>query len=714
MAKEKKTLIIVESPSKARKIQGILGESYQVIASNGHLCDLATTGKYNLGVDVSDSFKPIYRLIPDKEDKLKAIQVAARQCDQILLAGDDDREGEAISWHIGEALVKYNKPMKRLVFREITKAGIADGINNLRELNGDLFDAQQARRVLDRIVGFMVSPYLIKSFGPNLSAGRVQSVALRIITDRELEIEAFDPVEYWTLQANLSIRDESFIARLDFKPSSKKEADEVLGGLKGVSFVVKETNNEEKVVDPPCPFTTATMLSTAAKRLKMNAARATKAAQTLYEGGFVTYIRTDSIRCSDESIAAVRDYLKENNRSVPTQPIKYLDGSGQNAHEAIRPTNVSLEPSRIPEGDERLLYQMVWKRMLASQSISAVYDTGKVQIKAGKYCFVASGKSLKEKGWKAIEGEADDSSLLPAMAVDDPLLLQEPGVSAEKKKTKPPLRFKEHSLIEELEKRGVGRPSTFAAIMNKITERQYVTKDKETLIPTELGRSIVDNLKQFFQFMQIEYTAQMESRLDLIAEGKLSYAEMLKDFFLPFQKELILAQSTTEPDYGIMCDCGKPMKLRHGVYGYYMGCVDFVDCRATQSCDIVNGIPVIRDFAFSKRIVEDTVCPKCSAGMIKRDGKYGPFFSCSKFPRCSGMSKIPFGKSCPSCKEGELFVNYLDGGLILNCMRYPDCKHTEPLPAGTVVEWIPPSTLGPREPTKKQQRNYIKSEKVEE
>lgn len=707
-----KTLIIVESPSKAKKIQSILGDTYQVIASNGHLCDLASTGRFNLGINVANEFKPVYQLIPDKADKLKAIQMAARQSEAILLAGDADREGEAISWHIGEALVKYNKPMSRLVIKEITKKGIAEGIRTMRELDADLFDAQQARRVLDRIVGFMVSPYLIKSFGPNLSAGRVQSVALRIISDRENEIEGFVPQEYWNILAHLSNANGSLTAKLDHHLPNKLQADETLSSLKDKEFTAEAVEKEEKEVAAPPPLTTATMLALAAKRLKMTSARATKAAQTLYEGGFLTYIRTDSIRCSEDAVDEVRRYLKENEREVPSAPILYKDGDGQNAHEAIRPTDIFLEPSGIQEGDERTLYQMIWKRTLASQSLPALYDVCKVSIDAAGLSFKASGKSIKRKGWKELEGEEETFTLLPQMERGEVLKVVEPGVTAEQKATKPLPRFKEHTLIEELEKRGVGRPSTFATIMTKITERQYVTKDNGIFYPTDLGRKIVDNLKKFFTWMDVNYTAAMEAKLDLIAEGKLKYADMLKDFYLPFQKELILAQATTEPDYGIVCDCGQPMKLRHGVYGYYMGCVDFVDCKATKSCDVKDGMPVLREFAFATRLVAGTSCPRCSSLMVRRDGKYGPFYSCSKYPKCGGSAKIPFGKKCGTCGEGELFVNFLEGSLKLNCMRFPDCKHVEPIPDGAVVDWVPPSTLGPREPPQKVQKNFITTNAV--
>ncbi len=710
-----KTLVIVESPSKAKKIQHYLGADYQVVASLGHLFDLSQEGKYNLGVDVAAGFKPKYKLMPDKKDTLKIITDAAKQCDAIYLAADPDREGEAIAHHIGNALQSLNKPMKRVEFHEISAKGIRDGIANYRDIDENLFNSQQARRVLDRIVGFMVSPYLSKAFSKDLpddvklSAGRVQSVALRILTDREDEIEAFVPEIYWTIEAAVTDGDENFTIKLDHNVHSEKELEETLSKIKDQPLIVKSVDSRDKAVKPPAPFTTATLLQTAAKRLKMTAARATKAAQALYESGYITYMRTDSTRCSDESIAEAREYLKKNKRSIPDKPLQYDNKDGQNAHEAVRPTQMSLEPSDLSEGDGRILYQLIWKRMLASQSIDAVYATIKVLISAGEKTFVLNGKTLKVKGWKEFDKEDEKDILIPSLLEKQILTLINPGVTSEKKHTQPPGRFKEHSLIEELEKRGVGRPSTYSAIMSKISDRQYALKDKEIFRPTALGRKIINSLKKHFLFMKIEYTAQMEARLDKIADGSLLYETMLEDFYLPFQKELILAQSTMEPDFGHLCDkCGKPMKLRHGAYGYYLSCVDFLDCKNSKSCELVNNKPVIREFAFSKRLVEGTECPKCKSQMIKRDGKYGPFYSCSKYPKCSGSMKIPFGKKCGTCKEGDLFVNYLDGELKLNCMRYPDCKHSEDLPPDAEVEWIAPKSLGPREPPKGMMKNFIK------
>jgi DNA topoisomerase-1 len=707
MVKKDKILVVVESPAKAKTISKYLGKEYVVRASAGHIFDLSTGGKHNFGIDIDKGFIPKYTVIPDKKDKLKAIMNAAKSASSVYLATDDDREGEAIAWHLAEALKSVKVPIKRIKFREITKKGISDALKNIGDLDRGLFDAQQARRVIDRIVGFSVSPLLIHKFGPKLSAGRVQSVAVRIVVDREREIEAFIPEEYWNITATLAKKkelDDSFVAKYSKKVTDEKTAKKIKADLDGDDYNIKSLDESERKRNPPPPLITSSLAKSAAVRYKFTTARTMKAAQSLYEAGMITYMRTDSYRCSGESIMSCRGWLSENGYDCPEKPnfyavkkkgaknTKKAKAAAQDAHEAIRPTNVKVTPQNIYSSeDEQKVYRIVWERFVASQMLPALYDNVNAVIETTSgHQLKASGRTLKYAGWLEIahdlEKESNNDVKLPKLKVGENVILVKPKVVADQKFTKPPPRYSEATLIDELKKQGIGRPSTFAAIMSKITSRNYVERKAGAFCPTDLGKKIVDDLVKYYSFMNINYTANMEQNLDKIADGDLKYLDMLNDFYEPFQGELRKSEMSSNTDYGFECPkCGGKMVLNHGIYGYYLACYDYPKkCKGTISCNIVDDKPVPKE-SFKSEVVSGVSCPKCKSDMVKRDGKFGPFYACTKYPKCKGTRKAPYGKKCPQC-GCDLYATLWKGKDVLFCMGYPSCKYSEDLPKGTIAD----------------------------
>lgn len=700
-----KTLIIVESPAKARKISKILGDKFVVKASYGHVVDLSTDGFGNLGVDIDNDFTPKYIVIPDQKDKVKAIIAAAKGVDQIYAAPDPDREGEAIAWHLAEILKNTKLPIFRVTFDEITQKGIMKGIKAPRNINIDLFNAQQARRVLDRIVGFSVSPFLIRKIGPKMSAGRVQSVAVRMVVDREREIEAFKPEEYWPISAQLakSLKEESFSAKYINKVTNEKDALKIKSDLDNDKYKVFEVVEEQKPKKPNPPFITSSLASSAAGKYKFAAARTMKAAQALYEAGKITYIRTDSFRLSEDAVEECRLWLKENAYDIPDKSNIYATKkAAQDAHEAIRPTDVTLTPKNIflPD-DEQKIYTLVWERFVACQMNPALYDNVNVTIKTSSdYLLKANGRTLKYKGWLEIMGDIDndDSDVkLPILKKNDELILVSPKVKTEQKFTKPPPRFTEKTLIKELERRDIGRPSTYATIMSKITQRSYVQKKSNTFFPTDCGKKIVDKLVDAFCFMDYNYTADMEKKLDKIACGKLGYVEMLNGFYIPFKEELKKAYSVDQKDYGFICDkCKSKMVLRHSKFGFFLACSGYPKCNRTLSVDMVGDKPILRG-TLKPDLIDNIICPNCKSGMVKRDGKFGPFYACVEYPKCKGTKKVPYGKKCTECGH-ELYAAIYNNKNVLFCMNYPNCKHKEDLSDGEVAN---PNMVASKKPPKK-------------
>lgn len=686
-----KTLVIVESPAKSSKIAKFLGSNYVVKPTVGHIVDLSSRGKFNLGVDLENNFAPKYEVLPDKKDKIKAIVNAANKCEQILIASDPDREGEAIAFHIAEILKKTQKPIARIEFNEVTKKALLSAIKKPRELNEDLFNAQQARRILDRIVGFSVSPYLIKNIGPKLSAGRVQSVALRLVVDREREIEAFKPEEYWTITAELS-KDtkQSFTAKYTDKITNEKQANSIKKDLESDTYYVSGLTEKEKAKKPYPPLITSSMLKAAAGKYRLSSARTMKAAQSLYEAGFITYLRTDSTRINTDAIQDCRAWLEDNGYDIPKEPNQYhTKKNAQDAHEAIRPTDVSVTSQNIfSSEDEQKVYSLIWERFVACQMNPALYDSVSVVVTTSSgHELKANGRTLKYKGWLEIMGDNNKNNdvTLPPLKLKDKLFLVDPKVTAEQKFTTPPSRFNERSLVEELEKRGIGRPSTYASIMSKITGRSYVEHKSNAFIPTEKGKKVIDELTKFFNFTNYDYTAQMENKLDSIADGQLVWTEMLDEFYSSFQQDLKKAYTSHHKDYGYRCEkCQNKMILRHGSYGFYLSCSGWPDCKNTISVDMVDDKPVIKKSASQKEPAPGVKCPNCKSGMVERQGKWGAFYSCVEY-HCKGTRKVPYGKKCPKCGN-ELYAAIYNEENVLFCMGYPDCKHREDHPEGNLPD----------------------------
>jgi DNA topoisomerase I len=593
-----KTLVIVESPAKAEKIQTYLGKDFRVLASKGHITDLAKGGKFGLGVDVEDNFKPRYVLMEDKIDTLDALLAAAKKVDQIFVASDPDREGEAIAWHLAQRLADTGKPIKRMVFNEIKKAKLQQAVKDVREIDMNLFHSQEARRILDRLVGFMASPFLMNFFGPKLSAGRVQSVVTRMVIDREREIEAFVPEEFWTIQVVLSKDSKaSFNTKYAGRPTDEKTALAAKAALAGKSYIVSEVSSDEEARYPQAPLVTSTLQRIMSKEHSMSADRTMKAAQGLYEAGYCTYIRTDSVRVGDEAVQEVRDWLTTNKHPIPKKAPTYKNkDAAQDAHECIRPSDLSLLPDSnfaIIDPDEKMVYETIWKHFVASQMTPAVYDTMKVtaHVQGDPQTRVqASGKALKAKGYLEILGIEDDSKIeIPLLHVGDTCaLFGKIPVQLEKKSTQPPPRYSEDKLIKELVNKNIGRPATYADLLSKITARLYVEKKGSVFHATDLGKKITDELIQFFTFMDYNYTAKMEQQLDEIESGQVDHIDMLKKFFPDFKKELDRAY------------------LGHGA----------------------------------------TMCEKCNSPMVVRTSKAGEkFLSCSGYPKCRNSRNIPPAKN---------------------------------------------------------------------
>jgi len=587
-----KTLIIVESPAKAHTIQGYLGKDYVVLASKGHITELAKGGHFGLGVDVEKDFKPHYVLSADKVSTLDELMAATKKVDQILIASDPDREGEAIAWHLQQRLEDMGKPIKRIVFGEIKKAVVQKAVLNPRDVDINLFHSQEARRILDRLVGFMASPFLMNFFGPKLSAGRVQSVVTRMVIDREREIEAFIPEEFWTIQVNLTKDGKTgFQTKYSGRPADAKAAEDMRARLavKDAKFIVSEVLADEEKKNPSPPLNTLMLQRIMSKDHGISADRTMKAAQTLYEAGYCTYIRTDSVRAGDEAIEEARKYLTDNKIPLPKKPNVYKNkGDAQDAHECIRPSDLSLLPEdnfAIIDPDEKLVYETIWKQFVASQAMPAVYKTMKVtaHVENDKAAEVkASGKALSSPGFLDILGISDDSKIeIPLLNVGD--ILAHHGklpVKMERKETQPPPRFSENKLLESLEARNIGRPATYAELLSKVASRNYVEKKGNVFHATDLGKKITDELTQFFTFMDYDYTAKMEAQLDEIEQGKINHIDMLKKFYPEFKKEL---DSAYLGHGATMCSkCGCPMSVRTTKTGdKFLGCSGYPKCKNT-------------------------------------------------------------------------------------------------------------------------------------
>lgn len=590
-----KTLVIVESPSKADKIQSYLGNNYIVMASKGHIADLAKGGSHGLGVDINNCFKPRYVLMDDKVSLLDSLLKAAQKVDQILVASDPDREGEAIAWHLAKRLEDTGKPIKRMVFNEIKKDKLLKAIKNVRDIDLNLFHAQEARRILDRLVGFTASPFLINFFGNNLSAGRVQSVVTRMVIERENEIQAFVPEDFWTIQLNVSLDNKTgFITKYTDKITDESTAKKVKTQLadKQSTYIVESVIKEEEKKSPPPPLVTSTLQQIMSKKHGFGADRTMKAAQSLYESGYCTYIRTDSVRIGDEALQEARDYLSSNNYEIPKKPNSFKNkDAAQDAHECIRPSDINLLPGQnfaIIDLDEKLVYETIWKYFVASQMMPAVFNTVKVTAyhSNDKSLYIrASGRALKSPGFLEILGFSDDSKIdIPDLSEGDVLyLFGSSPVKLEKKQTQPLPRYSEDKLIKELVNKNIGRPATYADLLSKITARNYVEKKGNVYHATDLGKKITNTLVQFFTFMDYNYTAKLEQQLDDIESGKINHIDMLKNFYPKYKKELDDAYINHG---GKLCDkCSSPMvsRVAKNTGNKFLACSAFPKCKNTVS-----------------------------------------------------------------------------------------------------------------------------------
>lgn len=621
-------LVIVESPAKATTIKRILGSKYKVEASMGHIRDLP---KSQLGVDVENNFEPKYINIRGKAELIKKLKNEAKNADKVYLATDPDREGEAIAWHLAYLLGIDDNSECRIAFNEITTKGIKDAIKAPRKLDKNLIDAQQARRELDRFVGYKISPLLWKKVKRGLSAGRVQSVAVRMVVDREEEIEKFIPEEYWTLDADLkdTKSKKNFISRfygseakkIDIK--SENEMNDILAKLDGADYVVKAIKTGEKKRNPAPPFTTSTLQQEASRKLGFAIKRTMSIAQGLYESGLITYMRTDSTRISDEARAMAKEQIFKLYGEPYYENRYYKTKQGaQDAHEAIRPTHLDMLPAEVKEkytNDQYKLYKLIYDRLLASQMASAVYDTMQVDIKANDYIFKSNGSKIRFSGFMTLYVEGNDENLeekdvlLPALEVGQKLKLN--SLNPAQHFTEPPARYTEASLVKALEEKKIGRPSTYAPTITTILDRRYIEKDKKILRPTELGRIVNSIMKEYFEdIVDLEFTAQMEEKLDEVAEGKKNWKNVVKDFYKPFAENLAVVEKEMDKvvlkdeETDVPCEkCGRMMVIKVGRYGKFMACPGFPECRNIK--------PIVEKL--------DVKCPKCGGDILIKKSKRG-------------------------------------------------------------------------------------------
>ena len=654
-----KSLIIVESPTKARTLEKFLGKNYKVVASFGHVRDLP---KSKLGVDVDKNFEPSY-IIPTKAKKVvNQLKKYAKAADEVILATDQDREGESISWHLSEALNLKNP--KRIVFHEITEGAIKEALAHPGAIDMDLVDAQQARRILDRIVGYKLSPFLWKKISRGLSAGRVQSVAVRLVVEREEEIKKFIAVEYWNVEALFKKTGATFLATLNKKDSkvidkleikNKKEAEEILADLNNATYQIEKITKKETKKNPLPPFTTSTLQQTAANKFHFPAKFTMSLAQKLYEQGHITYHRTDSLNLSQTSLIAAKSYISKTFGDTYFKGAAFrAKGNAQEAHEAIRPTFAEKSPKvleRELEGPQLKLYTLIWQRFIASQMTPAFFDSTSIEISAGQYGFGVNGQMLKFDGFLKVYPMKFSETELPKLEEKELLNLE--SITPTQHFTEPPARYNEASLIKALEIHGIGRPSTYAPTLSTIQDRHYIEKNEQKrFIPTEMGTIVNDVLvKNFPQIVDIEFTARMEKELDEVAEGKDSWQKTCKDFYEPFAKNLQQKyDEVPKENLDIATDkicpkCGKPMVDKMGRFGRFYACSGFPECKHTES--VVKNTP-------GQATAINLACPKCKEGNIaaKKTRKGKIFYGCDNYPTCDFAAwDKPIDQFCPICKS---------------------------------------------------------------
>ncbi|QDY82177.1 type I DNA topoisomerase [Paenibacillus polymyxa] len=687
------SLVIVESPSKAKTIGKYLGSKYIVKASMGHIRDLP---KSQIGVEVENDFNPKYITIRGKGSILKELKDARKKVKKVYLAADPDREGEAIAWHLAHALELDDTADCRVVFNEITKQAVKDAFKTPRKINMDLVNAQQARRILDRLVGYKISPLLWKKVKKGLSAGRVQSVAVKIILDRENEINEFVPEEYWTITAKLAIKDSTFEAKFHKLRGEKKElsseadVQEVLEAIGKSSYKVRDVKEKERLRNPSPPFTTSSLQQEAARKLNFRASKTMSVAQQLYEGvdlgkegtvGLITYMRTDSTRIATSAQEEAKEVIiqKYGEDFVPESPRQYSKkaANAQDAHEAIRPTSALRDPETVKpfmSRDQFRLYKLIWERFMASQMASAIMDTMSVDIEAGETIFRAAGSKVRFPGFMKVyvegndDGKTEEDKLLPPLQPGDKL--KKEAVEPKQHFTQPPPRYTEARLVKTLEELGIGRPSTYAPTLETIQKRGYVAIEEKKFFPTELGELVIEQMEEFFpEILNVEFTANMEGDLDHVEEGEGDWVKVLSDFYESFEKRLEVAEEEMkeieikDEVSDVICDkCGSPMVYKLGRFGKFLACSAFPDCRNTK--------PIVKDIGMN--------CPTCGEGhVVERRSKKGRvFYGCDRYPECDFVSwDKPSIKPCPSC-SGLMVEKRTKQGTKLNCTV---CDHSEML-----------------------------------
>lgn len=713
-----KNLVIVESPAKAKTIKKYLGKDFEVLASYGHVRDLLPKEG---AVDPDNDFAMKYQVIDKNSKHVDAIVKALRKADALYLATDPDREGEAISWHLLEILkskrnLLKDKPVGRVVFHEVTKKAIQEAVANPRELAMDLVNAQQARRALDYLVGFNLSPLLWKKIRRGLSAGRVQSPALRMIVERQEAIEAFDPKEYWSVDADVTKEGQNFSAKLiqfegekveQFTINNSGRADEVEAGLLSGAegkLTVTKVNKKKRKRNPAAPFTTSTLQQEAARKLGFTTQRSMRTAQQLYEGidiggetvGLITYMRTDSVTLSQDALEELREFIGQRygTDNVPDEPriFKTKSKNAQEAHEAVRPTSIMRVPESLKEKlskDQFRLYELIWKRTVACQMVHATLDTVAVDLSAGEGNLLrANGSTIVHAGFMSVyqesvddakEKKEDDNKLLPPMLEGEKIELLK--IRPEQHFTEPPPRFSEASLVKSLEEHGIGRPSTYASIISTLQNREYVEIDKKRFYPTDVGRVVNKFLTQHFtRYVDYDFTAKLEDELDAVSRGEEEWVPLMKKFWGPF-KDLVIdkeasvsRKDVTEEAMDEVCpECGKPLVTKLGKRGRFVACTGYPDCSYTRNIDG-------EEKRAEPEVVEGRTCPECDSPLLIRDGRYGKFIGCSAYPKCKHLEPLEqpedTGVSCPKCNKGTMLRRKSRRGKIFfSCSTYPDCDY---------------------------------------
>jgi DNA topoisomerase-1 len=707
----KSSLVIVESPAKANTIKKFLGKGFKVVASVGHVMDLPTN---KLGVDPENGFEPEYVISRGKKKILDQIKKDAKTADEVFLALDLDREGEAIAWHIRDYIAPVQKNVKRIVFNEITRGAIQSAIQKPGEVDMNKVDAQQARRILDRLVGYKISPILWQIFYYGLSAGRVQTVGLRLVCEREAEIEAFVPVEYWTVEGILLTPGGAELpvklfekAGKKMELSTEKDTNAVLADLRKSSYQVTSVERKERRRNPQPPYITSSMQRDAGRRLRFSAKKIMMLAQQLYEGvdvggddrvGLITYMRTDSVRVAEQAQGSARDFIAKQfgNEFRPEKPREYkTSAKAQDAHEAIRPSDVARTPESVKGSltkDLHALYDLIWRRFVASQMESARYDTTEVLVQAGDYTLKANGRVMTFPGFLSVYEEQLDNEggELPAVKENDPLKLK--NIDGSQHFTEPPPRYTEATLIKDLEDKGIGRPSTYANIVSIIQEREYVDKEEGRLRPTTLGRQVWKTLERFFpEVFDTSFTAQMEQELDKVEDGDFAWQKVVKQFYDPFKESLdhidekkAGLKNDLQEETDVKCDkCGRNLVKKWGRNGQFLACPAYPECKFSR--------PLTEQ---SPSVQLEGKCPRCGSQLIAKSGRYGRFAACANYPECKYTEAFPIGMACPKCGTGKLVEKVTKRMKVFyGCSNYKTPVEGEPQTGCDFASWDKPTPL---------------------